>query len=202
MRWITATRLEEWARTIASEAGLPEVVSDLIRASAPDINAIRFPSGEKGRVRGFDGHLQSSSRELNVPEGDSHWEFGRTSDYIDKATKEFKRVSNLVSAQDRPKRTFVFVSPWTWDSSKIDNKIEDWCRARQAEFPWKEVVYLDGVALEEWFLQCPATAAWHARNTFKCAPPAGIRSSDEFWEQFINRFNPALTEEAEHPSVF
>ena len=196
MRWITATRLEEWARTTASETGLPEVVSDLIRASAADINAIRFPSGEKGRVRGFDGHLQSSSQELNVPKGNSYWEFGRTQDYKDKAIYEFKRVSEVLSAQDRAESTFVFLSPWTWDSSKGDNKIEDWCQARRAEFPWKNVVYLDGVALEEWFLQCPATAAWHARNTFKCAPPGGgIRSTDEFWNQFANRFNPALTEQ-------
>ena len=54
MRWISASQLEVWGRTRTSATDLPGLVSDLIRATAPDITAIRFPTGEKGQVRGFD----------------------------------------------------------------------------------------------------------------------------------------------------
>jgi hypothetical protein len=45
------------------------LISDLVRATAPDITAIRFPTCEKGQVRGFDGMLDSSVAALNVPQG-------------------------------------------------------------------------------------------------------------------------------------
>ena len=77
MRWIKATDLETWARGYHNARDeLPMLVADLLRASGPDISAIRFPSGDKGQVRGFDGHLESGVSALNVPEGRSYWEFG------------------------------------------------------------------------------------------------------------------------------
>jgi hypothetical protein len=90
MKWITARRLEQWAAAPSSALDLPQMVSDLIRASSPDINAIRFPSGDKGQVRGFDGHLVSAASALNVPEGHSYWEFGTDRDYKSKAISDFK----------------------------------------------------------------------------------------------------------------
>jgi len=74
MRWITASQLEEWAPSNSAREALPNIVSDLILASSPDITAIRFPSGDKGQVRGFDGALVSEVRALNVPQGNSYWE--------------------------------------------------------------------------------------------------------------------------------
>ena len=77
MRWMTASELEQWARSISARDALPKIVSDLILASSPDITAIRFPSGDKGQVRGFDGVLvsevrrpQRSAREIVL--GDRH----------------------------------------------------------------------------------------------------------------------------------
>jgi len=59
MRWITASELEQWARSNSARDALPKIVSDLILASSPDIAAIRFPNADKGQVRGFDGVLVS-----------------------------------------------------------------------------------------------------------------------------------------------
>ena len=37
MRWITAAQLETWAKSVSARVDLPKIVSDLIRASAPDV---------------------------------------------------------------------------------------------------------------------------------------------------------------------
>ena len=90
MRWISALQLETWARTLGARDDLPKIVADLIRASSPDIASIRFPSGDKGQVRGFDGHLVSDVAALNVPQGGSLWEIDTDADYKDKAGQGFQ----------------------------------------------------------------------------------------------------------------
>jgi len=195
MQWISALQLEEWARRTTARADLPKIVGDLIRATCPDITSFRFPSGEKGQARGFDGHLETDDAALNIPKGSSYWEFGTKQNYKLKASEEIERVSKLFSDSDRIEKYFIFVSPWTWDSSDPNNKIEDW-EARNAEkFGWKAVSYIDGLKLEAWLESCPAVSAWHARNTMQISPQNGARSIDEFWEQFRNYFKPPLTEE-------
>ena len=156
---------------------------------------MRFPSGDKGRVRGFDGHLQSGSEGFNVPLGESSWEFGTDADYKSKANSEFEKRTKQVSAAEQADATFVFVSPWTWDSSNPRNKLEDWVAIRKKSSRWKDVRYIDGSALETWLDHCPAVAAWHARDTFGVRPPEGVRSTEEFWRDFAGQFGPELTEE-------
>jgi hypothetical protein len=114
MRWVTALQLENWSRTLGASAELPKIVSDLIRASSPDIASMRFPSGDKGQVRGFDGHLVSDAASFNVPQGRSFWEFGTDADYKDKAKSDFDKRTGQVPVADQQATTFVFVSPWTW----------------------------------------------------------------------------------------
>ena len=195
MRWITANQLEAWARSPAARTDLPKIVSDLIRASSPDIAAIRFPSGDKGQVRGFDGYLDASTASLNVPDGRSYWEFGTNADYKAKALGDFAKRTKETPEAEQARTTFVFVSPWTWDSSNADNKIEDWLRARRAEGAWKDVLYIDGVSLQTWLEEHPAVGAWHARNTLGEKPLEGVRSTDDFWDEFTGQFGPRLTED-------
>jgi len=59
MKWITASDLARWSELSVSRNDLPELIGDLIRASARDIASFRFPSGNTGNIRGFDGHLES-----------------------------------------------------------------------------------------------------------------------------------------------
>ncbi len=195
MQWIKTEDLDVWGRARTSETELPGLVADLIRATVPDITAMRFPSGEKGQIRGFDGHLESSVKVMNVPEGRSLWEFGTEPDYKSKAQRDFDKRSREVSPAEQRQTSWIFLTPFTWDSSRPDNKIEDWVRARRENSEWKDVCFIDGVQLEDWLACCPAVAAWHAKNTLKVAPQDGARSTDEFWEEFSNRFKPRLTEE-------
>jgi hypothetical protein len=195
MQWVTATQLENWARAILARDELPKIVSDLIRASSPDIASMRFPSGDKGQVRGFDGHLVSDVSALNVPEGRSFWEFSAEADYKHKAEGDFNKRTKEVSAADQQETTFVLVSPWTWDSSDPKNKLEDWIAARKALSSWKEILYIDGSQLETWLEQRPGVSAWHARTTLQLYPVEGIRSTDEFWTDFAGQFGPPVAEE-------
>jgi hypothetical protein len=156
---------------------------------------MRFPSGDKGQVRGFDGHLLSAVGGFNVPPGRSYWEFGTDADYKTKATSDFNKRTREVPSEEQKDITFVFVSPWTWDSSKSRNKIEDWVAARKESSSWKDIIYIDGSALETWFEQRPAVAAWHARSTFGIRPQHDVRSTEEFWFDFAGRYAPNLTED-------
>jgi hypothetical protein len=195
MRWVTARQLEDWAKTLGAREDLPKIVSDLIRASAPDVVSIRFPSGDKGQVRGFDGHLVSDVQALNVPQGRSYWEFGTNSDYKSKARADFEKRTLEVPVDVQQDTTFVFVSPWTWDSSAPGNKLEDFTHACKKSSSWKDVLYIDGVALEAWLEHRPAVSAWHSRNTLQLYPVDGIRSADEFWAHFVGQFEPPITDE-------
>jgi hypothetical protein len=195
MKWITTAQLDAWGRTRTSATELPGMVSDLVRATAPDITAIRFPTGEKGQVRGFDGVLDSSIEALNVPQGRSYWEFGTEAGYQAKALKDFKKRTNQLSASDQAEATLVLVTPFTWDSSISKKKIEDWETARKEESKWKTVKLIDGTQLEDWLAECPAVSAWHARNTLRVAPRYGLRSTDDFWFDFAHRYDPLLIEE-------
>lgn len=194
MRWISALELERWAQTKNSEVDLPGLVSDLIRASVNDISDIRFPSGDKGQVRGFDGVLVCQAGKGFVPKGKSIWEFGTNQDYKAKASGDFEKRSGEVPPEVQRETTYVFVSPWTWDSSKKDNKLEDFVDAQKAAHDWSDVIYIDGSKLQTWFESCPAVAAWHARNTMQLAPKVGVRCIDEFWEDFVGRYDPKLVE--------
>lgn len=194
MRWISALELERWAQTKNSEIELPGVISDLIRASVNDISDIRFPSGDKGQVRGFDGILVCQTGKGFVPKGKSIWEFGTNQDYKAKARDDFAKRSGEVPPQIQRETTYVFVSPWTWDSSIKNNKLEDFVDGQKAAHEWSDVIYIDGSKLQTWFENCPAVAAWHARNTFQIAPKAGVRCIDEFWEDFVGKFDPKLVE--------
>jgi hypothetical protein len=69
--------LGAWAARTTSKALFPELIADLIRVSVDDIGAFRFPNGEKGYVRGFDGILQTDAgAKPFVPAGHSISEFG------------------------------------------------------------------------------------------------------------------------------
>ncbi|HEY7299471.1 MAG TPA: hypothetical protein VH684_16315 [Xanthobacteraceae bacterium] len=195
MRWVTAKQLEDWAGSIGSEIELPKIVSDLIRASAPDLASIRFPSGDKGRVRGFDGHLVSEIAALNVPLGRSYWELGTNENYKTKAKGDFEKRTEGVPLEDQRDATLVLVSPWTWDSSDKTNKLEDFIADCRRSSSWKDIRYIDGVQLEAWLEHRPGVAAWHARNTLKLYAQDGIRSTDDFWDDFSGRFGPPITEE-------
>jgi len=195
MKWITAANLHAWGWSTSAELELPEIVADLIRSTASHIRYIRFPSGDKGRTRGFDGILESEGDALFVPNGKSIWEIGTEFDYKKKARKDFQKRSDEISPGDQRDITLVLVTPFTWDSSKKDWKLENWVEQRKNDQSWKDVRVIDGAALERWLVEAPAVSALHASNTLNLFPVDAVRSTNEFWHDFANRFDPPLIEE-------
>jgi hypothetical protein len=193
MRWVTATNLQQWADTLQARTSFPALVADLIRATASNITDIRFPSGDKGQVRGFDGVLEATGMPPYLPDGRSIWEFGVTDGAAGKANSDYEKRTEQVDEAGRKESTFVFVSPRTWDNPK--EKLSDWVQAKRELGEWKDVKHIDGAMLEDWLSVSPAVAARWARYELRLMPSAGARSIDEFWEEFSNRFSPALVEQ-------
>ena len=106
MRWVTAAQLENWARGIPARDELPKIVSELIRASLPDVASMRFPSGDKGQVRGFDGHLESDVSAFNVPHG-PYWAVSKYKDIMQVEVNHqvYSSSSELggIQIEDQPK---------------------------------------------------------------------------------------------------
>jgi hypothetical protein len=106
LKWINARDLEQWSKVISARDALPAMVADLIRASAQDIASFRFPSGDKGQVRGFDGHLVAVGSPF-VPDGVSIWEFG-VNDGVGKANSDYQKRVKQVSPEERANIYFRF----------------------------------------------------------------------------------------------
>lgn len=194
MKWITAQDLEQWADRIPTRVTFPAMMADLITASASDISDIRFPSGDKGQVRGFDGWLEATTgAPPHVPAGRSIWEFGVTDGPAAKFKKDYEKRVGEISAADRADLTFVFASPRTWDNPQ--KKLPDFVAEYRKKGDFRSVQYIDGAMLEGWLEKCSAVGARHAREVLGRIPKTGARSTDEFWDEYARRFQPQITED-------
>lgn len=190
MKWITATNLESWAETIPSRIALADLVGRLVRGTATDIGAFRFPSGDSAEVHGYDGMLTAQEVPPFIPGGTSVWEFGAGADFVKKANSDFAAKSAEPGRIVPSESTFVFLTPRRWNKQPA---LVDWVLEKKAANIWRDVRAIDGIALEDWFEQCPAVAAWFARE-INMTPKSGARSSDEFWTEYSSCFIPKLTE--------
>ena len=192
MKWIKALNLQQWADSIPAKVIFPALVADLIRATANNITEIRFPNGDKGQVRGYDGVLKAEGEGAYVPDGDSFWEFGVNEKLLDKVNSDYEKRTREVVPEIRLKTTFVFASLRTWDNPKV--KLEDWLQEKRSSGKWKDIKLIDGTMLEDWLSACPAVAAYYARYHLELMPQVGVRSIKEFWDEYSTKFNPPLTE--------
>jgi hypothetical protein len=196
MKWVTARNLESWAEGQSGKSNFPDLIADLIRASSPNIASYRFPTGDKGQVRGLDGYLQiapNSPLSPYFPIGESVWELGAGDDYLEKANDDYKKRTAEFDPARRSTHTFVFATPRTWDRPKIS--LEDWVNTRKAKAEWQDVRCIDGAVFERWLQDCPAVAARFANEQLNKNPGLGAISTSQFWEEFANSFDPALLED-------
>jgi hypothetical protein len=192
MQWIDKTALDTWAQMVDARSSLIAMVADLIRVTIDEPpTRSRFPSGEAGQLRGWDGDLEISIAKGFVPAGKSKWEFG-TGPGEAKATKDYLKRTNQTSDVEMEENTFMLVNLRSWDTPT--KKIQEWEADRRAEKKWKDVKYIDGVQLVHWLEQYPAIAARYARNVLKKAPQEGALSTDEYWAEFSSQFEPTLSE--------
>jgi hypothetical protein len=196
MQWINQVELRQWADRIGSREQFPIMIRDLILASARDvgdIHHIRFPGGESGQVRGYDGDLTMAVATKYVPAGRSVWEFGTNDDPVGKFKRDYaSRVKDTDKTVSKG-MTFVFSTPRNWNNPK--QKLPEFVAEYKNKGDFADVRYIDGAMLETWLEEHGAVGAKHARLVLGTVPDRGARSTEEFWHEFSSRYNPPLTEE-------
>lgn len=191
MKWITATNLQQWGARLDARSLLVELVADLIRASNPSLTHFRFPVGDKGQVRGFDGNLESSEQTAYVPKGQSIWEFG-VSPGIGKAQSDFEKRNAETTSEIKKLNTLVLVNLNAWNTPKT--KLPDWLAGLKKKSEWADIKYIDGSQLESWLDNHPAVAARYAKNVLGIQPQ-GVQGIEEYWNSYSTRFKPTLLPE-------
>ena len=196
MRWITARNLEEWADKLTSRSDLPRLVEDLILATAPTINSLRFPNGDMSQIRGKDGFLDTSGvKSPYVPEGRSGWEFSVQKNTKAKVEQDFKAKVIDGDRAEWKEKAFVFVTARKWDYPQGPD-LQSWVETQKELKLCGDIKVIDAPQLETWLDQCPAVSAKYAKSEFGLMPSAGVESLDEFWAVFSSRWQPAITEKA------
>lgn len=191
MQWIDEAGLATWAKRLDARAYLPDLIADLVRASINDAARFRFPGGDAGQVRGWDGSLETTESAEFVPAGKSKWEFGSGAGAA-KASSDYSKRTLKTDPAEMAENTLVLVNLEKWDTPR--ELITKWENERKAEGKWKDVRYLDAVELVHWLDRHPAVAALYARTVLQAAPKDGALSTDEFWEMYSTRFRPPLHE--------
>lgn len=70
---ITATQIDEWAKTKTAQAALPRLIRRLIHAGA-SVAGASFPAGDSTGLPGWDGELDALTGNSWIPKGKSFWE--------------------------------------------------------------------------------------------------------------------------------
>lgn len=194
MKWISASNLETWAERLDARAKLPALVGDLIIGTlGTHPTGFRFPQGDKGQIRGFDGFLNTDVHHTYFPKGISVWEFGVSKTITTKAGQDIGKKVDRLGGIDPKDVTFVFVTPRCWDNPQ--KTLLEWTGELKKISPFRDVLVIDGIQLEHWLDMCPAVAARYARNVIGFLPDHGVQSTDEFWREFASRYKPEIRED-------
>ena len=185
---VSASDLAGYADTIASQTVIPELICRLVRRSVSKVYEIRIPYGDEVNQSGWDGIVEAESAFPEfVPEGRSYWEIGTGKRPLDKATRDFKKRTSQLSADDRAQGSFVFVTP----------SFAGWAGKRRAELlavgkaeGWKEVRIIDGVKIADWLREFPAVGQWMAREIGLSSNLGGISTPREHWKNIVSLAKP------------
>ena len=171
MALVTENQLDEWVRSNARDAQelIVELVWRLVAASCPKPQERRFPLGDSIGQHGPDGILDVDlAFEPFVPDGRSLWEIGTGANAGDKATSDYKSLTESIPRSVRSESTFVFVTPLSgrrdWEHTWKENAQAAWLENRHGKHEWKDVRIIDGTKLIDWIHQFPAVELWLAQN--------------------------------------
>ena len=87
---ITATHIENWAKTRQAQAELPIFIRKLISATN-SLSELVMPGGDSVYRTGWDGQVTSNNNSAWVPEGKSVWEMGCNMNITSKANSDFNK---------------------------------------------------------------------------------------------------------------
>lgn len=194
-RWIKASELENWTDIDSRRAQelLPLLIRKLIIASIPlpSIKDLHFPCGDSIQYTGFDGRTNIDVGNLYTPDGFSIWETGTDENILSKANEDFSKRTRDSLGVEPSNTTFVFVTSRRW---KHKTEIMEWISEKKALNYWKDVKLIDANDLETWLELCPGVALWLA-SKMKIVPPKGIRTLEQFFEDWVNVTDPRINKE-------
>ena len=177
---IDSTRLDQWfaPRNRVGQGVLPHVVRRLIRSTVgfEDLKELRIPVGDEVNLPGFDGVVVSAVGHNFLAQGRSIWEVG-VPDPARKASSDYTRRTKQITAAERARTTFVFVTPHHWAGKHAWIKE----RKRRGRGGWADVRVIDAVDLADWLETSPAVSRWLARQMG--IPVDGLRDIEEFWAE-------------------
>lgn len=184
---ITENQLDEWVRGNARDAQgvIVELIWRLAGASCPKPRDRRFPLGDSIGQHGPDGVLEVElSFEPFIPEGRSYWEIGTGLNARDKATDDYKDLTEVVPSSIRLETTFVFVTPLSgrrdWEYSWKEDAQATWLDSRRKRGEWKDVRIIDGTKLVDWIHQFLTVELWLVQK-MSGNPPLQIETPSQHW---------------------
>jgi hypothetical protein len=195
VKWINTQQLREWAGRVGTREEFPVMIRDLVLASVKDIGdirSIRFPGGEAGQARGYDGELNVAVSTPNFPKDRSIWEFGVGDDPAAKFASDYKKRVKEIPVAERATMTLIFATPRVWDKPR--KKLPNFLKAYKDKKDFADVRYIDGAELEQWLDLHGAVGAKYAKQVIGFVPETGALSTDEFWDAYSKQFQPTLTE--------
>ncbi|MGE0760020.1 MAG: hypothetical protein AB7O38_23610, partial [Pirellulaceae bacterium] len=167
---------------------MPTLLALLIRSTHGPEVALRFPSDEGVRHRGWDGRTSTATGSSYVPKGDAGWEIStQRNKIVQKATGDYRKRTERPAPLDPASAAYVFVTPRRWSQK------DEWAKACQHEGPWREVRAYDADDLVHWIEQTPAVGLWLAARLGK--RPDGMLELEEVWKEWSHATQWPLTED-------
>lgn len=180
---VSASELDTYARTRASEEVIPELIYLLVTNSAPDLTECRIPYGDLVNTPGLDGLVSTEiGYKQFVPSDRSFWEIGTGDTPQAKATEDFKKRNLQHDAVEKAVTTYVFATP---RSSWTQTKQDAWLKARASE-GWKAIRVLDVHQIANWMRGFPAIAKWMLKKIGLTRTSLGFETPLEHWELLKN----------------
>ena len=184
MKLVTRDNLERWADTTFSKSDLPYLISRLVRASTPESTKVNIPYGTATYLGGWDSIVDCEKETAYIPQGISVWEFGTTPNYKVKANEDYDKRKNNPLGIIPSNSVFIFVTPRLW------TKKNEWVEEKKAEHHWKDVRVYNSTDLEQWLDNALSVSRWFtAQDGVGGYPSDGIKTADEFWEEWSVRPN-------------
>lgn len=184
---ITATHLAQWSDKREAQGMLPVFARRLISATSR-ITTIDMPGGDSVNKPSWDGITNVETGSPWVPAGLSYWEMGTSKEPATKATSDFEKRIEQISAKQAAQATFVFVTPRRWHGKRA------WQEKIRSRKIWADVLVWDADDLEAWLEMSPATSLWLGMQLGIAGH--GIKAVEGYWEHWANQSNPAITTQA------
>jgi len=180
---VTAANIEAYADTRESEGVIPELVYWLVKQSVSQLYICRIPYGDAVNQPGWDGLVEAENAFLEfVPKGISYWEIGTGGKPQKKATKEFRKRKERISAEERSKSAFIFVTPRSSGSEGWSEPQQTRWMDRRKDSGWRKIRIIDGVKLADWLREFPALGRWMAKKIGLSTSLSGLSTPAEHWE--------------------